>query len=875
MEHSSKPAPRSTDNVLEELLRQLKGRPNDLMVLAKVREHLRARSSSRNLARVLVWWAELAHRRFPRELTREKSDAFAEAASLHAAEKNEAGELEVLGQWIEALPRDERTAVPLADLFGRATERAIALSERRLELLAEQRVEPKERSEGHEALARKLAELGQSTGALTHFRVALELHPSRELARIAKTFACEKGAFAEAVALLEGEIRGERDPRIVRALHVELARIRIEELAEPGGAIEALSRAVAVTAGDPEGTRSVVHALQSPALLDAARSSAELGRAYSEVLMRAASHLPDTEAVACLRAHLDQFPDDGPARELVDALSVRASSSDLSILARLELDDGVPPIEAGDTRVDSLDTAALNAEAEALVVVSAPSTHGNHPAIGGDFDDEGPTAEGDEEPTRVAGTPSRAAVVDEAPASDGESGPAEDAPKTDAPPHRFVAPIEPPPSSPELAQLDARASTLEVKIFWGDELLEVAHVPEGTPFTIGEQQANNLVAPTDLVGAACWPVLARGKRACVVVPKDARVAIVRGDESIEAESRMRSSASLRDASEFELSAGEAVVIEHSVFRVEVRSTRAAKRADRRGRFSLASAAATTFSFAAHAVLIGYLVMQPRPEAPTGVQDIVLRDVVQYMPPPDPEPPEPERVRVPERRRERERREEPRRERVQVPERVRQAIQRVRAERHGTETERAVTALRETVATTSVTDVTSALAQAAGPAVPGIGTAVSELGTLPGVGPVEVGSRGVVTTGGTEAAREVGQLAARARGTTRGRVSSVSAAARVEGSLSRQSVVDVINRSVSRIQQCYERGLARRPDLGGRITVRWTVGANGSVTNASEQSSTLGDPQVSSCVIGVVRRMRFPRPSGGPATISFPFLFQRV
>ncbi|HJL33589.1 MAG TPA: AgmX/PglI C-terminal domain-containing protein, partial [Polyangiaceae bacterium LLY-WYZ-15_(1-7)] len=108
-----------------------------------------------------------------------------------------------------------------------------------------------------------------------------------------------------------------------------------------------------------------------------------------------------------------------------------------------------------------------------------------------------------------------------------------------------------------------------------------------------------------------------------------------------------------------------------------------------------------------------------------------------------------------------------------------------------------------------------------------------------------------------------------------RVRGVRALARVQGSLSRGEVVSVINRHIARVQRCYERALASQPDLSGRVRFAWTIRPNGRVSGVRQAGGSLGSGRVSNCIGGVIRRMRFPRPRGGPVAVTFPFVFQRA
>jgi TonB family protein len=92
-----------------------------------------------------------------------------------------------------------------------------------------------------------------------------------------------------------------------------------------------------------------------------------------------------------------------------------------------------------------------------------------------------------------------------------------------------------------------------------------------------------------------------------------------------------------------------------------------------------------------------------------------------------------------------------------------------------------------------------------------------------------------------------------------------------GSLDSGAVRMVVNRAMGGIKRCYESQLRRNPTLRGRVTVTFTVAGSGTVSSAS--ASEAFNPDVGSCVVAVVRRLRFPAPEGGSVTYAFPFIFE--
>jgi len=76
-----------------------------------------------------------------------------------------------------------------------------------------------------------------------------------------------------------------------------------------------------------------------------------------------------------------------------------------------------------------------------------------------------------------------------------------------------------------------------------------------------------------------------------------------------------------------------------------------------------------------------------------------------------------------------------------------------------------------------------------------------------------------------------------------------------------------------IRYCYEQALVTRPELEGRVVVRFVIGESGAVVESAVAESEL-DADVGDCVAGRVALMPFPSP--GPAAmlvVSYPFVFR--
>jgi len=95
---------------------------------------------------------------------------------------------------------------------------------------------------------------------------------------------------------------------------------------------------------------------------------------------------------------------------------------------------------------------------------------------------------------------------------------------------------------------------------------------------------------------------------------------------------------------------------------------------------------------------------------------------------------------------------------------------------------------------------------------------------------------------------------------------------VEGGLDRDIVRRIARAHINEVRYCYNQGLQRDPDLEGRVSVQFDVGANGRVATAIVQQSTLDDDDTAGCVARAVEGWKFPRPADAQAvTITYPFV----
>ncbi|MCX4239002.1 AgmX/PglI C-terminal domain-containing protein, partial [Paraliomyxa miuraensis] len=80
--------------------------------------------------------------------------------------------------------------------------------------------------------------------------------------------------------------------------------------------------------------------------------------------------------------------------------------------------------------------------------------------------------------------------------------------------------------------------------------------------------------------------------------------------------------------------------------------------------------------------------------------------------------------------------------------------------------------------------------------------------------------------------------------------------------------------INEVRYCYNQGLARDPNLKGRVAIQFTIGPTGSVPVAVVADSSIKDSNVSNCVAKAVKRWKFPKPpGGGNAVVTYPFVLE--
>lgn len=94
---------------------------------------------------------------------------------------------------------------------------------------------------------------------------------------------------------------------------------------------------------------------------------------------------------------------------------------------------------------------------------------------------------------------------------------------------------------------------------------------------------------------------------------------------------------------------------------------------------------------------------------------------------------------------------------------------------------------------------------------------------------------------------------------------------VSGRLPPEVIRRIVRQNFGRFRLCYEKGLSRNPNLEGRVSVRFVIGSNGAVSNASNGGSDLPDSSVVQCVVKQFYGISFPKPEGGIVRVTYPIM----
>ena len=89
---------------------------------------------------------------------------------------------------------------------------------------------------------------------------------------------------------------------------------------------------------------------------------------------------------------------------------------------------------------------------------------------------------------------------------------------------------------------------------------------------------------------------------------------------------------------------------------------------------------------------------------------------------------------------------------------------------------------------------------------------------------------------------------------------------------RVAIGEYVRAHIAPVENCYARRLAINPLLRGKLTVRFDIASDGSVTN--ESATGMDDQALIDCVLGEIRRWQFPISIPGETLrVAYPLTFK--
>ncbi len=133
----------------------------------------------------------------------------------------------------------------------------------------------------------------------------------------------------------------------------------------------------------------------------------------------------------------------------------------------------------------------------------------------------------------------------------------------------------------------------------------------------------------------------------------------------------------------------------------------------------------------------------------------------------------------------------------------------------------------------------------------------------------------ISTKGKAGGQGVGAIGAMAAGKTgSGGAELLEEEGEIVGGLDRDVIAAYIKSQLGQILYCYERQLSANPDLYGKVAVKFTIVADGTVDTQRIGDTTLKNATVEGCILQRVARWKFPAPEGGTKVlVTYPFLFK--
>jgi hypothetical protein len=93
-----------------------------------------------------------------------------------------------------------------------------------------------------------------------------------------------------------------------------------------------------------------------------------------------------------------------------------------------------------------------------------------------------------------------------------------------------------------------------------------------------------------------------------------------------------------------------------------------------------------------------------------------------------------------------------------------------------------------------------------------------------------------------------------------------------GRLPPEIIQQEVRKAYGEFRKCYEAGLTASPNLQGRVSVRFVIERDGSVSTVSNGGSDLPNATIA-CILKSFYAIKFPPPDGGTVTVVYPIILE--
>jgi hypothetical protein len=94
-----------------------------------------------------------------------------------------------------------------------------------------------------------------------------------------------------------------------------------------------------------------------------------------------------------------------------------------------------------------------------------------------------------------------------------------------------------------------------------------------------------------------------------------------------------------------------------------------------------------------------------------------------------------------------------------------------------------------------------------------------------------------------------------------------------GHLAPELIRTIVRDQYAGVRRCYQSGLARHPQLAGRITLRFAIEVSGKTSKVTVSDNELADCVAVECVRAVFGQLEFPPPEGGSVIVQYPLTLE--